>query len=77
MGTGSRLGLLMLTAILGGAYPPSRPPGSPSGAPDDDFGTAICPACRRESDRKSGNRYWCEYCSDHFVPDETAGPETS
>jgi hypothetical protein len=77
MGVGSRLGLLMLTALLCDAYPPYRPPGSSSGAPDDDFETAVCPACGSESDEKSGNRYWCEDCSSYFIPGETSDSETS
>lgn len=66
MGTGSRLGLLILTAILGGNIPPHRPPGPSS--PDDDFEMAICPDCRNESDAKSGNLFYCEYCNKYFKP---------
>lgn len=66
MGMGSRLGLLILTAILGGSIPPYRPPGPPS--PDDDFERAICPVCQNESDMKSGSLFYCEYCDEYFEP---------
>ena len=66
MGTGSRLGLLILTAILDGNIPPYRPPG-PS-LPDDGFETAYCPDCGSESDVKSGNRFYCEFCNKYFKP---------
>ena len=66
MGTGSRLGLLILTAILGGNIPPYRPPGAP--LPGDDFETATCPVCGSESDVKSGDRFYCEVCDKYFRP---------
>lgn len=76
MGTGSRLTLVMLTAILVCAYPPAPPPGASSGAPDDDFETAIHSECGTESDSPSGGRFWCEVCGGYFTPDETAEART-
>jgi hypothetical protein len=66
MGTGSRLGLLILTTILGGNIPPFRPPGSPP--QDDDSETAECPDCETVSDLKSGRRFYCEVCNKYFIP---------
>lgn len=43
MGTGLRLALLMLTALLTDVYPPGRPPGAPP--PGNNFETAACPVC--------------------------------
>ena len=65
MGARSRLMLLMLTAILGRSAS-NRPPGGPTGAPDDDDGpaTANCPEDQEPSDTKAGNLYWCE---DHRI----------
>ena len=70
MGTGSRLSLLMLTAILG-VYPPSNPPGSGSAASVE---PAVHSACGRKSAVKEGKRYWCRLCETWFLPDETATP---
>lgn len=76
MGMGSRLALLMLTAVLEDAYPPGVPPGAPVERPDPDFETAFCPVCGTESSETQGNRYWCQVCGIWFTPDETATTRT-
>ena len=72
MGTGSRLALMFLTAIVA-VYPPSDPPGDGPTAPVE---TAVHSACGTKSASKSGNRYWCRVCGIWFTPDETAGSGT-
>lgn len=66
MSTGSRQGLMILTVVLVGIFPPRRPPGSRM--PGDDFETAVCPDCGTESDSKSGGRFYCDVCNKYFKP---------
>lgn len=66
MSTSSRQGLLILTAVLVGIFPPRKPPGAPM--PEDDLETAVCPRCGEVSDSKSGKRFFCEYCGKYFTP---------
>ena len=68
MGTGTRLALLMLMAILG-KYDPHRPPGGRSGVPAVGVGIAPCPLCDELSDTKPGNLFWCEDCRIWFDSD--------
>jgi hypothetical protein len=66
MGTGSRLALLMLTAILGD-FPPGPPPGAPP-ADAVSVHAAPCPRpnCGGEGESKSGYRYSCYRCGRTF-----------
>jgi hypothetical protein len=74
MGMRSRVGLLMLTALLGGNTPPYPPPGSP---PPGSSRVATCPDCKRKSISRAGGRFFCENCGRYFTPERPAGTQAS